>query len=399
MGGRVGIAQRLAAALGASALIVALLLAWQLRPELPALPRSVSEPLTAGQLDAALRLAAWALFVLLDLVLLARVIAFGARRRLTAMDLRLRSALAPRREARTAKPSNWRTFAGPLEPIFFGYGGAAEPAPAAILPEETTRTENAAGEDEPPPASTDGQVGVRLLGRFELTGTDRDQPHRKAALELIAYLALKKDGAARDELLEALWPDEDPRRSEQRFWQASTEARKLLHGGLRRKRDRYLLDRKHVDVDLDELERLLGEAEKAPAIAGRRELLERALALIRDEPLAGIDTAWAQGETRRLRALQVELLEQVGRHRLEAGEPAAAIDAAERGIAIDSSNERLAQLAMEAEATLGRRDAIIERYEQLTHELGERLGLEPERETKLLYRRLLSQDPSDQLAT
>lgn len=50
---------------------------------------------------------------------------------------------------------------------------------------------------------------------------------------------------------------------------------------------------------------------------------------------------------------------------------------------------------MEAEAALGRRDAVVERYERLRDELGERFGLEPCRNTKVLYRRLLGQDSSD----
>jgi DNA-binding SARP family transcriptional activator len=47
---------------------------------------------------------------------------------------------------------------------------------------------------------------------------------------------------------------------------------------------------------------------------------------------------------------------------------------------------------MEAEGALGRREAIVERYERLCRELDEQYGLEPSRETKQLYRRLLGQD-------
>jgi hypothetical protein len=47
---------------------------------------------------------------------------------------------------------------------------------------------------------------------------------------------------------------------------------------------------------------------------------------------------------------------------------------------------------MQAEAALGLRQAITARYEQLHERLDARFGLEPERETRLLHRRLLSQD-------
>ena len=47
---------------------------------------------------------------------------------------------------------------------------------------------------------------------------------------------------------------------------------------------------------------------------------------------------------------------------------------------------------MEAEAALGHREAVAERYELLRGELDQRLGLEPSSQTKHLYRTLLSQD-------
>src|SRR5439155_9105999 len=106
-------------------------------------------------------------------------------------------------------------------------------------------------------------------------GAERPQPRLRAAAELIAYLALQRQGATRDELFEALWPNDDPRRSEQRFWQASTEVRKLLNGGLRREHDRYRLRREHIAVDLDELEHRLAAAARAANADQERGELER----------------------------------------------------------------------------------------------------------------------------
>jgi DNA-binding SARP family transcriptional activator len=123
-------------------------------------------------------------------------------------------------------------------------------------------------------------------------------------------------------------------------------------------------------------------------------VLEHARALFRGEPLAGIDALWADTERRGLTARRVDLLERVGRLRLEAGDSSGALDVAEEAAAQDASNERPVLLAMEAEFALGRREAVVERYERLCRELDERFGLEPGRETKRLYRRLLSQDPS-----
>jgi DNA-binding SARP family transcriptional activator len=46
---------------------------------------------------------------------------------------------------------------------------------------------------------------------------------------------------------------------------------------------------------------------------------------------------------------------------------------------------------MEAEREMGLRLAVTARYENLRSLLAERLGLEPARETRILYRRLLGQ--------
>jgi hypothetical protein len=52
---------------------------------------------------------------------------------------------------------------------------------------------------------------------------------------------------------------------------------------------------------------------------------------------------------------------------------------------------------MHAESVLGLRQAIVGRYEPLCQELDTRFGLEPEHETRVLYRRLLSQDGREAL--
>jgi two-component SAPR family response regulator len=237
----------------------------------------------------------------------------------------------------------------------------------------------------------DDLPGVLLLGPLELTGCKKKQPRRQATTELIAYLATHRRTASRDELLEALWPGDDPRRSAARFYQAVSEARKLLGDAFQRDRDTYKLDHDQLRVDLDELDRLRRDAE---ATRGDEQLalLESALALFRGESLAGIDALWAETEERRLSALRAEFLERAGRLRLDAGDAAVALELAEAAAALDVSNERPVQLALAAEAALGRREAVVDRYERLRQVLDERFGLEPSRGTKALYRRLLGQD-------
>mgnify|MGYP000483433400 CR=1 FL=1 len=60
-------------------------------------------------------------------------------------------------------------------------------------------------------------------------------------------------------------------------------------------------------------------------------------------------------------------------------------------LTFDVLNESLWRLALEAEGELGLREAIEDRYSRLVELLDQRLGLEPAKETRVLYLRLLSQ--------
>jgi DNA-binding SARP family transcriptional activator len=397
---RVRIRRRIVAVSAATVLLLGLAFAWGIRPALPPFPRSFSAPLPIDTIGGALDLAAWVAFVLLDLGLVWKVLQFAIRREPTRAEIRLRRAFAQQQASSVEIARDWRAHAAPLTPPVLRLPSRREPEqdPTAVRPQQPAPLETYVTQVEPVAGDVcDSRIGVLLLGPLELTGCKKKQPRRQATAELIAYLALQPRRASRDELLEALWPGDDPRRSAARFYQAASEARKLLGEAFLRERDTYTLDRQQVWIDLDELDRLRVEAEAATA-EHQQTVLEGALALFRGQPLGGIDSLWADTEARRLSAIQVELLERAGRVRLEAGETIGALDAGERAHAIDPSNERPVQLAMEAEAALGRRESVVKRYERLCRELNEHFGLEPSRETKLLYRRLLSQDTTDDRA-
>jgi two-component SAPR family response regulator len=145
---------------------------------------------------------------------------------------------------------------------------------------------------------------------------------------------------------------------------------------------RYCLERQRAWVDVDELDRLLACARKSGEEP--EHIWEEAFDLFRGEPLAGSDYPWAAGECRRLQAVVVDLAGKVARARLRSSDYSGTLTACEGGLASDRLNEYLTRLAMEAEAALGLRTALETRYQVLHRRLGERFGLEPERETRLL---------------
>ena len=198
------------------------------------------------------------------------------------------------------------------------------------------------------------------FGRLRI-GADGTGVSERATRGLIAYLVIKRAPATMDELVEALWPGESPVEDA-----AATVEGKAAGAAAARRRARSTSKTAtrstaaRLRTDIDELEQL-----RAPASPGMEEL-ERAVTLTREEPLADVDYPWADGERRRLQAIQAELLEQLAKCPARAGRRKRR---ARRGRTADPSlialNERGWCLAMEAEGALGNRQAILDRYEQL----------------------------------
>jgi DNA-binding SARP family transcriptional activator len=357
---------------------------WLFRPGLPSPPRSFSAPLTIETIEG---LTAWLLWLVAALLALAFLLTpRRARRRLSVATVprsRGASSCSPRPVRRPPSQRPSLVIVSPARAADALVNGRA------VAPEQPSSVERVASAPE---VALPTRPQISVLGPLTITGAKQSRRGLRArALELIAYLALHPRPVQRDQLLEAFWPSVDPRLTRPRLRQAVRDARRLLGTAIASERDRYSLDRDAVDIDLDHLERLLAEARAAKDDNVGQRFLEPALALFTDEPLAGSDYPWAEGELRRLRATQVELLDQVGRNRLAGGEPGRALELAERALALDGLNEGLWRLALQAESAMGLREAIDERYERLRALLAERLGLEPDRETRSLHRTLLKQ--------
>jgi DNA-binding SARP family transcriptional activator len=344
-------------------------------PTLPHLSGSLTSPITISEVEQVVICLAWLLAACLAVLMLIRSFTPTARRV---------PGILPSRAPSSAKRA---------------VGGHAQPGRYVLtisaLTAESPTTPNSSPSPVPQPADTrtpaDGDsrtISIAVLGPLAIDGLNR-RIKRAATHELLAYLALHPKGASRDELIEAIWPAQDPARTRPRFWQSVTEARKALGDAWLHQADRYQLDRSKVRVDLDDLDRLLTAASSDDAEPGA---LESALALWRGEPLEGSDYLWADGEIRSLRATLLDLLERVGRVRLARGDAHGALQMAEQAIALDTLHEPSWRLALQAEHALGLRESITRRYDELTRSLDEQLGLEPARETRVIYRQLLGQN-------
>ena len=395
------LARRIGVIIIAAAIVELIVLLWQIRPPLPGLSTSV----TTRQTQQVFGFLAWLGIMILAFELLDR----------TARLTRRGPAIAPLSlphlhptEQHRPRPfehgGGYSRVAFPLIPksARTSAGDTARNAATREPNRPETKTIEPMTEVHLLPTNSISSVApnalhhpmISLLGPVRITGVNKSGRRlRGATKELLCYLALRPHGAHRDQITDALWPHLPAERAKNELWRASTDARKHLGDTvLLRDGETYQLNHREVAIDIDRLEQLQRDAAQTHEPNRRVALLDDAMALFRGEALAGTDFLWADADRRRLHAAQLSLFEEAAQAWLEAGDPAGALKTIERGIASEPSNERLARLAMRAEAGLGLRTAIIDRYEQLSHQLGDQLGLRPDHETRSLYRELLGQD-------
>jgi len=394
---------RLTALLGTLASSALLALLVEHRPGLPALPGSLGNPVTLPLVQGLLGLAAWSAAMLLAVLVFSHALRRLFVRHISAYPLPVpRPRSLSSGQARLAAAARRAGFPPPFPLVLRGPSEVAgEPhalalavAPArdgvmAIAAHGLDLRRRAPARTSPPRLP---RPSIALLGPPAVTPSKPSRRGlRSQTQQLLAYLALRPEGATADELVGVFWPDLEDHKARKQLWRTVTDARTRLGEVIARADARYQLDRDALAVDVDVFETLLAQADAAEE-AERDQLLEQALSLVRGQPLAGSDYPWAAGEIRRLRGTIVDRLEQLGYLRLDAGNPTGALAAAEQALSMDAFHEGAHRLAMQAEAVLGLREAVAERFEQLSQELDSRFGLEPERETRVLYRQLLSQD-------
>ncbi len=355
------------------------------RPAWPRLSGSLTSQLTIAEVERFVLCSAWALSIILALVILRAALRKLIAASRTRAPGRLAGSVLPAPRASTQRqhePSRGRSR----------YVLTIPPRPPVEITADSTPT-TASPVESPQPADVglpaDARpISISVLGPLAIDGLSR-RIKRAATYQLLSYLALHPKGAGRDELVEAIWPAQDPARTRPRFWQSVSEARKALGDAWLHEGERYQLDRAKVRIDVEELDELLSAASGEEA--GSAQVLEQALALWRGEPLEGSDYLWAEGEIRSLRATLLDLLERVGRLRLASHDARGALQIAEQAIGLDGLHEPSWRLALQAEHALGLRESITRRYDELARELDEQLGLEPTRETRVIYRQLLAQ--------
>ncbi|MGH7307634.1 MAG: ATP-binding protein [Candidatus Rokuibacteriota bacterium] len=239
---------------------------------------------------------------------------------------------------------------------------------------------------------------ITLLGGFGAlspSGEPLAIPGRKVR-GLLAYLAASSEPRERDSVAALLWGETSDRGARHSLRQALSSLRKTMPG-LLTERNAVALNSGLVDVDVARFERLARQDEPGA--------LEEAARLYRGPFLAGFDGGggasfeeWRSLERDRLGELALDVLARLLADQMRRDALELAIQTALRILSIDPLQEVVHRTLMRLFARQGRRAAALHQYQQCVGWVRRELGIEPEEETRELYRELLrSQDPGGAL--
>jgi DNA-binding SARP family transcriptional activator/nucleoid-associated protein YgaU len=271
----------------------------------------------------------------------------------------------------------------------------AEPAEPASTP---TGGEPTGQEQEQQPRAGVPTATVRVLGVPEIDGWQKaGRPLRKAAVELLTYLACHPGGAAPEQIQEDLWPDSRRRLAATKLHTAASNLRHLLAAAagadqeqagayVHKEKGRYRIPAGPVEIDLWTLQRECARARAAIDPAGRLTALRRACQAYRGELAAGRDYEWVTVHREAARTLALDA------HTTLAGlvadeDPGEAARLLLAAVQIDPMAEAVYRQAMHAYHRIGDPDTIRHLLRQLASQL-EAVGGEPADETIELAEKL-----------
>jgi DNA-binding SARP family transcriptional activator len=232
---------------------------------------------------------------------------------------------------------------------------------------------------------------IQLLGELRITLACQESPRsftRKIG-GLLGYLACFLHRAhARAALIELFWPEADLEAGRASLRNALPVLRRLLEPpcpGETSAASSFLvvdrltvrLDPEQVTTDVEEFERDLQAAARAPSPAEAMARWEQAVSCYGGELLPGYYEPWVLAERERLAQAYVGALRQLARARSREGDRAGAIDAARRAAQVDPLEEGAHFDLIQYFAAAGQLAAARRHYQELERRLKAELEVAP----------------------
>jgi DNA-binding SARP family transcriptional activator len=208
--------------------------------------------------------------------------------------------------------------------------------------------------------------------------------------EVLAYLALHRDGTRRETLTADLWPDAPRDRPSNAFHATISQLRRALriathdavHDITVHHDGHYALDHRQVTVDLWQLQDALEKGRRNGDEDSRRRALEHVIDLYAGDLADDLTTEWIETHREALRRDVLDAVSAMVRI-VRDTDPERALALLERARVLDRYNETLYCDIVRLQAELGQQDAIPRTLALLTTTLAE-LDDEPSSETVAL---------------
>ncbi|MGH7608600.1 MAG: ATP-binding protein [Candidatus Dormibacteria bacterium] len=301
-----------------------------------------------------------------------------------------------------AAATSWATGAGSEDPR--GWSGRAVPELDVAIASPIMAHKRSGNVTVGPAVSRELTIGRRgdLAGRepetrIALLGVpwverDGEPVHfdTRKAVALLALLAVSGRPESRERLTGLLWPGSDPARARAAFRRTLSVSASALPGALRITRSMVALDLVAVTTDVDRF----GELTKSAAPGD----WDQAAALYRGDFLTGFQLRdspefddWQAEVSERLRLGLGRVLERLVEARQAQGDFEAALEPAQRWLALDPLHEPAHQALLRIYAATGRWSAAVRQYRSCVQLLDQELGVPPLSETTSLYEAALAQ--------
>lgn len=247
------------------------------------------------------------------------------------------------------------------------------------------------------------QLAIQLIGapQFQLDHVPITAS-RRAVVALLAYLAVSDwehpgQRFTRESLAVLLWTDYEPAKALGNLRHTLWEVTKFIGEGwvIAEHEMVYLNPKAELNVDVTQFRSLLRQASQQSDPALRIPILVDAARLYRADFLSGFSlkegtnfNEWALAQGERLRGDFLRALQMLVEDSIVLGQVSSAIPHAQRLVGLDALNEATHRRLMELYVLSDQQAAAIQQYRALEKLLRKELNLDPQPETRELYKRI-----------